>query len=334
MRHVTLLIMVSLMWLSAHSRAAEQWIFRFGFETPRKDSQFIAAANFAKLVKDRSGGKMVIKLFPDSVLGTGPAMLDAVRAGKLDMYMGGSGYFANLAGKLNILDLPFIFRDYDHADAVLTGKVGAEMLAELEPHGIKGLAFFENGFRCLTNSKHPVKQAADIPGLKMRILDNPIHSATWNKLGASTVPLPLTELYPILETRTLDAQDHPVGVTFSARLYEVQRYVTLTNHVYSPLILAMSDSVFNSLPDSMQRILLDCAAEASTIQKQSIRTSRDRELATMERSGCIITQSSDVDVPSFKTALGSTLLDLYLKEYGGPLGLQWLTAIELEGGGR
>lgn len=311
-------------------RAAENTVLRLGFETPRTDSQFLAAAKFAELVRERTGGAVNVKLYPDSVLGSGSAMLAAVRSGDLDMYLGGSGYFANFAQRLNLVDIPFLFRDYSHVDAVLTGPVGDAMLGELEAFDLKGLAFFENGFRCLSNNIRPVRSAGDASGLKIRTLDNPMHLETWRRLGAVVMPMPLSNLYVALESRTVDGQEHPLGVVFSARLYEVQRYISMTNHVYSPLILAMNEQRHARFPEAVRAALRQSAREAADFQKQYNRDNLAKQLRRMANAGCEIIPPGEIDIRSFVDILGSVTREMYLSDYGGPLGQAWLDAIDAE----
>lgn len=314
--------------VAGSAEAAETLTLRLGFETPRTDSQFIGAARLSELVRERSGGRLRIKLFPASVLGSGPAMLAEVREGNLDMYLGGSGYFANLAPRLNIVDIPFLFAGYRHADSALNGGVGDEMLAELEPFALKGLAFWENGFRCLTNNRGPVRSAEDVRGLRLRTLANPMHLEAWSLLGTTAIPLPLAELYTAIENGMVQGQEHPLNVTRSARLFEVQRHVSVTNHVYSPLILAINKKRFDAFPEDLRTMLIESAREAGAHQKQFIRENIARYLEEMEASGCEIIPAAAVDADSFVRAVGVRCRDVYLREYGGSAGKRWLEAID------
>ncbi|MDR1519731.1 MAG: DctP family TRAP transporter solute-binding subunit, partial [Planctomycetota bacterium] len=243
---------------------------RFGFETPRTDSQYVGAEQMKKYVESKSGGRLELQLFPDSTLGSGPDMLSQMRGGSLDVYMGGSGFFATLAGKLNLLDIPFLITTTQQVDALLEGDFGRLLLDELDAHDMKGLAFWENGFRCLTNFRNPIKAAKDVIGLKLRLPSMPMFMEAWKILGTNPVPMPLSELYTALETKTVEGQDHPLNVTYSAKLYEVQKYISVSNHAYSPLINAMNLKKFNTLAPDLQKILLDGALEGARHQKKFI----------------------------------------------------------------
>ena len=305
-----------------------EYTLRLGFETPRTDSQFVGADFMAKMIKEKSGGRIEVKLFPDSVLGNGQAMISQVRGGTLDMYLGGSANFANIAQKLNILDIPFLFLGPKHVDTVLEGDLGRTMLNELSPYDMQGLAFWENGFRCLSNSKREVTKAEDVKGLKLRTLSNPMHILAWELLGTNPVPMPLAELFTALETKTVEAQEHPINVTYSAKLYEVQKYLSVSNHAYSPLIIVMNDKKFASLPEDIQKLFLECSLEGARHQKKYIRDNIAKMIEEIEDAGLVITPADQVDMKSFSDVVGEKTRAMYLKDYGGDTGEAWLKQID------
>ena len=207
---------------------------RFGYEAPRTDSQHLAAKKFNELLNEKTKGEIKLKLFPDSTLGNAQTMISGVRGGTIDLEMSGSPNFTGLEPKLNVIDIPFIFKDRAHVYKVLDGEIGQGLLKDLEAQGLKGLAFWDVGFRAFSNSKHPVTKPEDIKGLKVRTNQNPMYIEAFKLLGANPVPMPLAELYTALETRAVDAQEHPIGIFWSSKLYEVQKYLSLTNHGYTP----------------------------------------------------------------------------------------------------
>lgn len=241
---------------------------RFGYEAPRSDTQHEAAKKFNELLKEKTKGEIKLSLFPDSTLGNAQTMISAVRGGTIDLEMSGSPNFSGLVPKLNVIDIPFIFQNREHAYAVLDGEIGQGLLKELEAQGLKGLAFWEVGFRSFTNSKHPVKTPDDIKGLKVRTNQNPMYIQAFSILGANPVPMPLSELYTALETRAVDAQEHPVGIVWSAKLYEVQKHLSLTNHGYTPLIVVMNKAKFDGLSPALQSAILEAAKEAGAYQRK------------------------------------------------------------------
>ena len=323
----TLALAVVCLFVASTTFAAE-YVFQFGFETPRADSQFIGAEEFARVAAAKSNGRIEIQLYPDGVLGNGPTMLADMQGGDLDMYMGGSGFFANMAQKLNILDIPFLFTGTDHVDSLLEGDFGRLMLTELEAVDIMGLAFWENGFRCLTNLRNSISKADDVKGMKLRTLANPMHIEAWTLLGTNPVPMPLSELYTALETKTVEGQEHPLNVTFSAKLFEVQKYISVSNHAYSPLILGMNLETYNKLPKDIQDILLEAALAGARFQKKFIRENIATMVKEMEAYGCQIVHANEIDMKSFQNVVGEKTRAMYLNNYGGDTGAQWLKIID------
>ena len=248
--------------------AQAQTVYRFASESPRSDTQSIAAERMAEVLKQKSGGKLDLKIFADSQLGTFQAAIAGVRVGTIDMAVSGSGNFTGLVPLIGILDLPYLFAGTDHAYKVLDGPVGQSLLAKLEPLGMKGLAFWDNGWRQMTNSKHPIKAPSDVKGLKMRTTGSPAHIEAFKELGANPVPMPIAELYTALEMKTVDAQEHPIGVFYSSKFYEVQKHVSLTYHAYSALILVMNKAKFDGLSPELQKAVLEAAHEGAQYQRK------------------------------------------------------------------
>lgn len=290
---------------------------RFGYEAPRSDTQHIAAKKFADLVKEKSGGELKISLFPDSTLGNAQAMISGVRGGSIDIEMSGSPNFTGLASNLNIIDIPFIFRDKAHAYRVLDGDIGQGLMKELEDKGLKGLGFWEVGFRAVSNSKHPVKTPDDIKGLKIRTNQNPMYVKAFELLGANPVPMPLSELYTALETRTVDAQEHPIGILYSVKLYEVQKHLSLTNHGYTPLLVVMNKDKFDSLPAEQQQILLDAAKEAGAYQRELNAEKETQMLEEMEKAGLEIVR--DIDTAPFRAIIEQPVRQFFIEKNGDEL---------------
>lgn len=314
--------------LAVGVNAGESIRLRFGFETPQTDSQYVGAEYMKKWVAEKSGGRLDIQLFPASQLGSGQDMLTQMRGGSLDMYMGGSGFFATLAQRMNILDIPFLITNAKQVDTLLEGELGRTMLDDLDAYDMKGLAFWENGFRCLTNFRNPIKNLKDVSGLKLRLPGMPMHIEAWKVLGTNPVPMPLSELYTALETKTVEGQDHPLNVTYSAKLFEVQKYISVSNHAYSPLVLAMNLKKFNSLPADLQKILIEGAVEGARYQKKFIRENIDKMLKEMADYGCEIVPAEQMDMASFSNALGDKIRQIYIEKHGGDVGKKWLEIID------
>lgn len=290
---------------------------RFGYEAPRADTQHAAARKFNELLKEKAHGEIKLKLFPDSVLGNAQTMIAGVRGGTIDLEMSGSPNFSGLVPNLNVIDIPFIFQSKQHAYKVLDGQIGQDLLKQLEAKGLKGLAFWEVGFRNFTNSKHPVKTPDDIKGLKVRTNQNPMYIKAFELLGGNPVPMPLSELYTALETRAVDAQEHPLGIVDSAKLYEVQKYLSITNHGYTPLIVVMNLNKFNSLSPELQKALVESAQEAGKYQRQLNAEKEAAILEKLKKAGVQIT--TDVDMAPFRAIVEQAVRQKFISENGDAL---------------
>ncbi|MDC4235425.1 TRAP transporter substrate-binding protein [Pasteurella multocida] len=290
---------------------------RFGYEAPRSDTQHEAAKKFNELLKEKTKGEIKLSLFPDSTLGNAQTMISAVRGGTIDLEMSGSPNFSGLVPKLNVIDIPFIFQNREHAYAVLDGEIGQGLLKELEAQGLKGLAFWEVGFRSFTNSKHPVKTPDDIKGLKVRTNQNPMYIQAFSILGANPVPMPLSELYTALETRAVDAQEHPVGIVWSAKLYEVQKHLSLTNHGYTPLIVVMNKAKFDGLSPALQSTILEAAKEAGAYQRKLNLDNEKGIIEKMQKAGIQVIET--VDTKPFKAAIESEVRKAFIEKNGDDL---------------
>lgn len=266
---------------------------RFASEAPRTDTQSVAAEKMSELLKAKTNGALDLKIFADSSLGNAQAAISGVRGGTIDIVVSGSNNYSGLVPLLGLFDIPFMFRDTAHAYRVLDGKIGQDMLDRLEPFGMKGLAFWDNGWRELTNSKHPVKTPADVKGLKVRTTGSPAHIEAFKLLGANPVPMPLSELYTALEMKTVDSQEHPLGVLWSAKLYEVQKHLSLTNHAYSALILVMNKAKFDSLPPAHQTALLEAAREAAQLQRKLNNDNMAKVIADVKKAGMQVVEQVD-----------------------------------------
>lgn len=287
---------------------------RFGYEAPRSDTQHTAAKKFNDLLKEKTKGEIKLSLFPDSTLGNAQTMISAVRGGTIDLEMSGSPNFSGLEPKLNVIDIPFIFKDREHAYAVLDGEIGQGLLKSLDAQGLKGLAFWEVGFRSFTNSKHPVNGPDDIKGLKVRTNQNPMYIQAFSLLGANPVPMPLSELYTALETKAVDAQEHPVGIFWSAKLYEVQKHLSLTNHGYTPLIVVMNKAKFDGLSPELQQAIVEAAQEAGKYQRQLNLENEKGILEKLQKAGIQIVEK--VDNQPFKAIIEKDVRKAFIEKNG------------------
>ena len=290
---------------------------RFSHAGPETASQHQAALEFARLVKERSKGQLEVQVYPSSQLGNDSTTLGAVRGGTIDMMMAGSGNFSGLVSKFEVLDIPFLFRDPTHAYATVDGDVGQRLAKELEAHGLKQLAFWEVGFRSITTKNRAVRTPEDVKGLKIRTMGNPVHIQAWKLLGSNPLPMPLGELYQALESGAVDAQEHPVDITYAAKFYEVQKHLTLTRHAFTAMPVVYSKQKFDALKPELQKVLLDSASDARLLQRNTNQKNEAGIVADLRKQGMSVIESYD-PMP-FKAIVGDVVRKAYVTKNGPEL---------------
>ncbi len=263
----------------------------------------VGGQKFADLIKERTNGRIQIKIYPAGQLGKGEReMTEGVQQGAIELLVTSTGPQGGFSPSINILDFPFLFRDYDHVDSVLDGPTGRKLLDDFEKANLKGLAFWENGFRHLTNSKVPVKKVEDAKGLKIRTMENKVHLAAWKAAGLNPTPMAFGEVFTALQQRVIDGQENPVAVIYSSKFWDAgQKYLSLTGHVYSPAILMMSKKVFDSMPKEDQELFMKTALEVGKFQRKLNRDDEERKIKEMEAKGVQVIR--DVDKESFRKAM-------------------------------
>ena len=264
-------------------------------------------------LEELSDGEMTVDIYPSSALGNESDMLDAVSMGTQDMIVTSTGpipAFANATSNWAVLDLPYLFPTYDTAYEVLDGEVGQYLLSEFDGTGVKALGFWENGYRCTTNSKKEIVHPEDLKGMKIRTMENKVHMATYTALGATPTAMAMGEVFSALQQGTIDGQENPFSITYYAnKLHEVQPYMTENNLFYSPSVLAISQDVFDGLSEDQQKILLEAADLAKDEQRQIEQRMAVQARKDMEAYGIII---SDVDQDEWAEATKSVYDDASL----------------------
>ena len=268
---------------TAQAQVREQ-TFRWTTQNPAGHPITQGGQKFADLVAQKSGGKMQVKLFPGGVLGGDVQVLSAVQGGTIDMTSMNAGILQGQVKEYAIVDFPYLFNDAKEADAVLDGPMGKVLADKLPEKGLVNLAYFDLGFRNVTNSKRPLKTADDIAGLKIRVIQSPIYIDTFNTLGANAVPLPFPEVYTALEQKTIDGQENPFTVIEANKFNEVQKYVTGTRHIYNPQSFLVSKKTWDRLNKDEQAILAAAAKEAEAYQRKVSRDAQDTALASLKKT--------------------------------------------------
>lgn len=284
--------------------AMAETVLQLGTTVNEQDSFQVAAEKFAELVEERTGGEYKIEIYPNGTLGGESDMLDSMSMGMLDMGIITAGPFVNFSEMMGVLDMPFLFSNNEEAYQILDGEIGQELLATLEDAGLKGLAYAERGFRNVTNSVRPVNTAADVAGLKLRVMENEVYTATFTALDVNAVPMAWAEALTAMQQGTIEGQENPINVIYSYKLWEYgQKYVTLDRHSYSTAIITMSLDVFNSLDAETQQIFLDAAQEAAEYERAWVAEQEAAQLEEIKSHGVEVIENPDVE--SFRAAVQS-----------------------------
>ena len=244
----------------------------------------MGAEKWAELVKQKSGGKMQIKVFANGVLGGDVQALSAVQGGTVDFTSMNSGILQTQVKEFAIFDFPFMFESGKEADVILDGAFGKKLADLLPAKNLVNLAYWELGFRELTNSKRSINKMEDIAGLKIRVIQSPIYIETFNALGANSVPMPFTEVYTALEQKIIDGQENPFSVIETSKFNEVQKYLTVTNHMYNPQSVLASKKKWDALTKDEKDVLTSTMLEATKWQRENSRKLADESLTNLKKS--------------------------------------------------
>jgi tripartite ATP-independent transporter DctP family solute receptor len=271
--------------LAAAAADIKPRLIRFGYGLNEQSNQGRAVKVFADAVEKASGGKMKVRAIGAAALGSDVQMQQALIGGAQEMMVGSTATLVGITKEMALWDTPFLFNNTKEADAVLDGPVGDKVLAKLPEKGLVGLAYWENGFRNLTNSKRPVAKLEDLNGIKLRVMQNNVYLDSFKTLGANAIPLPFSELFSALETNTVDGQENPFNTILSSKFYEVQKYVSVTNHVYSPWIVLVSKKWWDGLSKDEQKVLADAAKASRDYERKDTRDEAARALADLKAKG-------------------------------------------------
>ncbi|MEY5099427.1 MAG: hypothetical protein RJA36_2146 [Pseudomonadota bacterium] len=277
-----------------HAADIKERTLKFSFVQPKDSHMGYGAQKFADLVSQKSGKKMTVKIFPNGTLGGDLQTVSALQGGTIELTTLPPSLLAGLSKEFGAFDLPFLFNDFAEADAVLDGPIGKSFMDKL-PGGLVGLAYWDHGFRNVSNSKRPITRAEDFQGLKLRVVQTPIMVDTFKTLGSNAVPMAFTELYAAMESKAVDGQDNPVVAFEANRFSEVQKHLSLTRHVYNPLIVLMSQKAWDKLSADERKILQDAARETSADQRQVSRGMEASALANAKAQGVLVAEISSAE---------------------------------------
>ncbi|MEH6786411.1 MAG: TRAP transporter substrate-binding protein [Paracoccus sp. (in: a-proteobacteria)] len=284
-----------------------------------EDSHYgVAAKAFEKSVTDQLGDAFTFKDFPSSGLGGEREVVEGVQLGTVDMTIVSTGTLSNFVPEVGVFDVPFLFSSLDHARRVLDGEIGQEMLARFDEAGLHALAWGEQGFRHITNNRGPITTPADAKGLKIRTMENPVHIKAFEALGAAPTPMAWPEVIGALQQGAIDGQENPLSVIVSAKLNEVQKYLTLDGHVYSPAVILISPALWNSLDDSQKAAFDKAAKDAVTAMRAYVDEVEASGVKTLKQAGMQVNELTPDQKAAFRAALEGPYKD-YEAQFGKDL---------------
>jgi TRAP-type transport system periplasmic protein len=305
----TLLATVAALAASALAPAFAQDIkprlIRFGYGLNEVSNQGRATKVFADEVDKLSGGKMKIRAFGAASLGSDVQMQQALIGGAQEMMVGSTATLVGITKEMALWDTPFLFNNAQEADAVLDGPVGQKVKAKLDEKGLVGLVYWENGFRNLTNNKRAVAKLEDLDGIKLRVMQNTVFLDSFKTLGANAIPLPFSELFSALETKAVDGQENPFNTILSSKFYEVQKYLTVTNHVYSPWIVLVSKKFWDGLSADEKKVLQAAAVKSRDFERKDTRDEAAKALADLKGKGMQINELPAAEAGRMRDKLGA-----------------------------
>jgi TRAP-type transport system periplasmic protein len=248
-----------------------------------------------EILTAKSGGKMKMNAFWGGAAGGDLQATQALRAGTQEMVVTSSSPLVGIVKELGVFDLPFLFANEKEVDSVLDGPAGAFLNKKLEEAGVINLAYWENGFRNLTNSKRPVTKVEDFDGVKVRVMQNNIFLDTFKTLGTNAVPMAFGEVFTALETKTIDGQENPFVTINTSKFYEVQKYLSVTRHAYTPFLVLYSKKMWDTLSKDEQAALREAALEGQKVQRATIRANDGKALAELKTRGMLVNEISAVE---------------------------------------
>jgi tripartite ATP-independent transporter DctP family solute receptor len=254
-------------------------------------------------VREKSGGKMKIQSFWGGALGGDLQATQSLRSGTQEMVVTSTSPLIGILPDLGVFDLPFLFANEKEADAILDGEFGKYISDKMPSVGLVNLAYWENGFRNLTNSKKPVNRVEDMPGLKVRVMQNNVFLDTFKTMGANAVPMAFGEVFTALETKAIDGQENPFVTIDTSKFYEVQKYLSVTRHAYTPFMVLYSKPLWDKLSPAEQKVLQECAIAGRDEQRKVSRALNDKSLAALKERGMVVNEIAPAEQKRLRDAV-------------------------------
>jgi tripartite ATP-independent transporter DctP family solute receptor len=309
---IVFLVVIALSGLAAEGSK----IVKLAHVVNEQDAFHISALKFKEVVEEKTNGSIVVEIHPNAELGDERTLLEGMQLGTIDMGVITNGPIANFLPEMAVFEMPFLFGSPEEAYHILDGEIGQEVLGRLSNIRMHGLAYSERGFRNLTNSVRPVKQASDIEGLKIRLMESPLYVDTFKALGANAVPMAWTECLTGLSQGTIDGQENPIVVVYSFKLYESQDYMTIDRHTYAPATIITSDKLWQSLTSEEQEIFTEAAILGGQAARDYNNENEAEQLQFIKDQGMIVEENPDLD--TFRDAV-APVYEKYGPQFGGLL---------------
>lgn len=310
-------LMTAIIAGSGHAALAQTEV-KLGYALAPASHYGVAAEAWEAHVEDATEGAYDFVHFPSSGLGGEREVIEGLQLGTVETTIASSGTLSNFVPEAGVFDIPFLFRDFDHARAVLDGPVGQEILASFEDVGLKALAWGEQGFRHITNNRGPINTAEDLAGLKLRTMENPTHITAFETLGAAPTPMAWPEVIGALQQGTIDGQENPLTVITSAKLSEVQEHLTLSGHVYAPTVFLVSLPFWEGLSEDEQQDFQEGAIAAQSAMRAYVDEIEASGLEQLKAEGMSVNELSAEERAAFREALAPAYAR-YAEEYGSEL---------------
>ena len=269
---------------------------------------------FAELMAAKSGGKHTVREFPSNQLGNEMQQQSALQGGTQEMTAPAPTSLAGIVKEFGLLDLPFIVANSQQADALTDGPVGKMLFAKLPDKGLVGLAFWDLGFRNVTNSKRPITKPEDLEGIKLRVIPNPVFLETFKTFKANPVPMPFSDLYSALDTRAVDGQENPFAVILSNKFFEVQKFLSTTNHVYTANTILISKKFWDRLSPVEQKLVQDAALEARDYQRKISRDAAQKAVGELRAKGMQVNEVPPAELGRMRQMV-RPIHDKFMAEY-------------------
>jgi len=298
----------------AHAQEIQERSIKFGHLNNPDHPVSLGVKRFAELLAAKSGGKLKVQEFPASALGNELQQQSALQGGVQEMSAPATTSLAGIVKEFGLLDLPFTVATFAEADALLEGPLGQALVAKLPEKGLVALGYWDLGFRNVTNSRRPIARPEDLDGLKIRVIPNPVFIETFKAFNANPVPMPFAEVYVALDSKAIDGQENPFAVILSNKLYEVQKYVSATNHVYAANIILVSKRFWDRLSATEKKLMSEAASESRDYQRQVSRAAAKGAVAELQARGMLYNEPSPAEQARMR-AVAATVTDRFMATY-------------------